>query len=167
MEINLHIWVGNQTTRALTSYAAVKVFEINKYIKNAANIHREAQGYETTRFRSYFPNGLRIFTGYFRCVESVFINRPALYQLRGRARPVMVEKETISWSHFNSDEVFLILTEYYIFIWFGSRASSIEKLNAIKVSFNGHFFLHFGSQSFISYKFYIFWEVTHIFGASE
>ncbi|KRT83941.1 hypothetical protein AMK59_927 [Oryctes borbonicus] len=57
-----------------------------------------------------------------------------LYKVKGKRNPVMIQQESVSWKHFNSGDVFLILTEKTIFVWVGRAANGIEKLHATKIA---------------------------------
>lgn len=57
----------------------------------------------------------------------------------------MIQQQSVSWKHFNSGDVFLILTEKIIFVWVGRAANGIEKLHATKVNQTRRFKSQFGN----------------------
>lgn len=60
--------------------------------------------------------------------------QPKLYKVKGKRNPVVIQQDSVSWKHFNSGDVFLIITQKIIFVWVGRAANSIEKLHATKVN---------------------------------
>lgn len=58
---------------------------------------------------------------------------PRLFRVKGRRSPVVRQMLSISWEHFNKGDVFIIDTNDVIFVWIGSMANKMEKLQATKV----------------------------------
>lgn len=59
IELHIHFWIGNNATADKSGVAAYKTVELDNYLGGAATQHREAQGNEGPRFKSYFTNGIR------------------------------------------------------------------------------------------------------------
>lgn len=68
---------------------------------------------------------------------------PRLFRVKGRRSPVMTEMPTISWSHFNSGDCFILDTKDVVFVWTGKNSNHMEKLSAAKV------YLFLDSESFL------------------
>nr|CAD7262170.1 unnamed protein product [Timema shepardi] len=62
------------------------------------------------------------------------IFEPCLFQVKGRRSPVTTQLTNISWDHFNSGDVFVLLTRDVVFLWVGRMANPLEKLQATKVA---------------------------------
>nr|CAD7569621.1 unnamed protein product [Timema californicum] len=62
------------------------------------------------------------------------IFEPCLFRVKGRRSPVTTQLTNISWDHFNSGDVFVLLTRDVVFLWVGRMANPLEKLQATKVA---------------------------------
>jgi len=128
---DVHFWLGKDTTQDEAGTAAYKTVELDTYLDNAPVQHREVQSYESKRFVSYFPNGIRILTG---GVESGFHHvkpeeyRPRLLHLRGNRGDIHVSEVPLSASSLNSGDVFILDKGLALFQWNGSKASGMEKV---------------------------------------
>lgn len=59
MEYHVHFWLGSLTTPEKSGVAAYKTVELDNHLGGMATQHRETQGNESARFKSYFKNGYR------------------------------------------------------------------------------------------------------------
>lgn len=59
IEYHIHFWLGKSTTSDKAGVAAYKTVELDTYLGGAATQHREVQGSESPRFKSYFLHGMR------------------------------------------------------------------------------------------------------------
>ncbi|XP_050509264.1 advillin isoform X1 [Diabrotica virgifera virgifera] len=129
IEHHVHFWLGSQTNPDRSGVAAYKTVEVDNYLNGHAVQHRETEGYESARFLSYFKNGIRI-------LKPEIINdcQPVkLYRVRGKRIPVVKEMPSVSWEHFNSQDIFVIKTPKIIFVWSGRAADAVEKLHATTI----------------------------------
>ncbi|KAG5887879.1 hypothetical protein JTB14_015531 [Gonioctena quinquepunctata] len=130
MEYHIHFWLGSQTNPERSGVAAYKTVELDNFMNNFASQHRESEGNESSRFLSYFKNGIRVFK-HERIQDSQSVT---LYRVRGKRIPVLKEMSKISWDFFTSSDIFLISTPKNIFMWTGRAADAVEKLHAVKIA---------------------------------
>lgn len=55
---HIHFWLGANATQQETGNVAYKVMELDNHLGNEANQFRETQENESSRFLSYFKQGL-------------------------------------------------------------------------------------------------------------
>ncbi|XP_017769751.1 PREDICTED: villin-1 isoform X2 [Nicrophorus vespilloides] len=136
IEIHIHFWLGSSTSAEKSGAAAYKTVELDGYLSGVGIQHRETQGNESPRFKSYFKNGIRILKGGTNTPlrEIINNNHPKLYKIKGRRTPILTQLNSISWSHFNSGDAFLVQTEKVIFVWIGRAANAVEKLHSAKIA---------------------------------
>jgi len=136
LEQHIHFWLGSSTSTDEAGVAAYKTVELDDFLGGAPVQHRETEGNESQRFRSYFPNGIRLLQG---GIESGFTHvthtfTPRLYSVKGKRRTVVRQMQKVSWNHMNSGDAFILQTKEVIFIWEGKTANNMEKLQAAKVA---------------------------------
>ncbi|XP_075213446.1 villin like protein quail isoform X2 [Lycorma delicatula] len=136
LEMHIHFWLGADTSQDESAIAAYKTVELDDYLSGNPIQHREVQGSESPRFKSYFKNGLRLLRGGVSSgLNHVADNfEPRLFRVKGRRIPIVQQMPSISWEHFNKQDVFIIDTNDVIFVWVGSDANNIEKLQATKIA---------------------------------
>jgi len=136
LEQHIHFWLGSSVSNDEAGVAAYKTVELDDFLGGAPIQHRETEGAESQRFRSYFPNGIRILQGGvdsgFNHVTNTFA--PRLYSIKGKKRPVVVQQPKVSWSSMNSGDAFILQMKEAVFIWEGISANNMEKLQAAKVA---------------------------------
>jgi len=136
LEQHIHFWLGTSVSTDEAGVAAYKTVELDDFLGGAPIQHRETEGAESQRFRSYFPAGIRLLQGGvesgFNHVSHTFI--PKLFSVKGKKRPVIRQMPKVAWSFMNSGDAFLIHLKEAIFIWEGKSANNLEKLSAAKVS---------------------------------
>ncbi|XP_063241557.1 advillin-like isoform X5 [Bacillus rossius redtenbacheri] len=130
-EAHLHVWLGARAPLDEAGAAAFKAVELDELLGGSCVLHREAQGGESARFRSYFRSGLRVL-----CGPGHFADRagPSLHRVKGRRSPVVTQLPDVSWDHFSSGDALLLAGKDAVFVWLGRAADPREKLNAAKVA---------------------------------
>uniref|UniRef100_A0A8D8W0P4 Advillin n=1 Tax=Cacopsylla melanoneura TaxID=428564 RepID=A0A8D8W0P4_9HEMI len=137
MEQHIHFWLGKDTSTDEAGVAAYKSVELDNYLGGAPIQHREVQGNESNRFKSYFKNGIRYLTGGIASGLNHITKKsePKLYKVKGKRSPSVTQMPSIDWKYFNSGDVFILDTDdEVIFIWIGRAANPMEKLQATKVA---------------------------------
>lgn len=130
LDIHIHFWLGAQTSQDEAGVAAYKTVELDDFLGGSPVQHREVQGFESQRFLSYFPRGVRIQSGGVASglahVEEQTIAR--MYHVKGKRRPIVKELPGVNWNHMNDGDVFVIDARTIIFVWNGRFANHVEKI---------------------------------------
>ncbi|XP_077300756.1 villin like protein quail isoform X2 [Arctopsyche grandis] len=127
MESHIHFWLGAKATPDSTGAAAYKAVELDAHLGGSSVQHREVQGHESARLKSYFKDGIKLFK------SNGADSKVRLYRVYGRC-PVFSELDDVSWQHFCSSGVFILETPDTIFIWIGRAANTVEKLHGTKIA---------------------------------
>jgi len=132
---DVHFWLGTYTTQDEAGTAAYKTVELDDVLGGLPVQHREVQGFESERFLSYFPKGIRILEG---GVESGFQHvkpeeyRTRLLHLKGK-KQIRVREVPLSHTSLNSGDVFILDAGKELIQWNGSKAGVMEKTKAAQL----------------------------------
>ncbi|XP_058486554.1 villin-1 isoform X1 [Solea solea] len=131
---DIHYWIGNASSQDEQGAAAIYVNQLDEHLGGSPVQHREVQGSESPRFRSYFKNGLIYKKGGvssgFQHVDTNSYNVLRLLHVKGRKNVTAKEVE-VSWSSFNKGDIFLLDMGKSIVQWNGPQSNRREKLKAI------------------------------------
>uniref|UniRef100_A0A4W6DBQ1 Villin like n=1 Tax=Lates calcarifer TaxID=8187 RepID=A0A4W6DBQ1_LATCA len=131
---DIHYWIGNSSSQDEQGAAAIYVTQLDEYLGGSPVQHREVQGSESPRFRSYFKNGLIYKKGGvasgFRHVDTNAYNVLRLLHVKGRKHVAATEVE-VSWNSFNNGDIFLLDMGKAIVQWNGPQSNRREKLKAV------------------------------------
>ncbi|XP_028288226.1 villin-1 isoform X2 [Parambassis ranga] len=131
---DIHYWIGKASTPDEQGAAAIYVTQLDEYLGGSPVQHREVQGCESPRFRSYFKNGLIYKKGGvasgFDHVDTNVYNVLRLLHVKGRKDVTAMEVE-VSWSSFNNGDIFLLDMGKTIVQWNGPKSNRREKLKAV------------------------------------
>nr|XP_029506459.1 villin-1-like [Oncorhynchus nerka] len=134
--MDVHYWIGNSSSQDEQGAAAILVTQLDEFLGGSPVQHREVQAAESSKFRSYFRNGLIYKKGGvesgFRHVESNVYNILRLLHVKGRKHVTATEVE-VSWSSFNSGDVFLLDMGKVIVQWNGPQSNRSEKLKSLSL----------------------------------
>lgn len=129
---DVHFWLGTYTTQDEAGTAAYKTVELDDVLGGLPVQHREVQGFESERFLSYFPKGIRVLEGGF---ETGFNHvkpeeyRPRLLQLKGK-KFVRVSEVPLSSKSLNSGDVFIADTGAELIQFNGAKSGVMERAKA-------------------------------------
>ncbi|XP_070841659.1 villin-1 [Chaetodon trifascialis] len=132
--VDIHYWIGNSSSQGEQGAAAIHVTQLDEYLGGTPVQHREVQGYESPRFRSYFKNGLIYKKGGVASgldhVDSNAYNVLRLLHVKGRKHVTAREVE-VSWNSFNNGDIFLLDMGKAIVQWNGPQSNTRERLKAV------------------------------------
>ncbi|KAM4534393.1 villin-1 isoform 1-T1 [Odontesthes bonariensis] len=132
--IDIHYWIGNSSSLDEQGSAAIYITQLDEYLGGSPVQHREVQGYESPRFRSYFKSGLIYKKGGvasgFNHVDTNSYNVLRLLHIKGRKQVTATEVE-VSWKSFNNGDIFLLDIGKAIVQWNGPKSNRREKLKAV------------------------------------
>eukprot|EP01113_Clastostelium_recurvatum_P022583 TRINITY_DN269_c0_g1_i3.p1 TRINITY_DN269_c0_g1~~TRINITY_DN269_c0_g1_i3.p1 ORF type:complete len:375 (+),score=135.66 TRINITY_DN269_c0_g1_i3:126-1250(+) len=133
---DVFFWLGKFTSQDEYGTAAYKTVELDDHLHGLPVEYREVDGFESDRFLSLFPKGLRVLEG---GIDSGFHHvkpeeyRPRLLQIKGR-KHIRVTEVPLSYQSLNSGDVFVLDAGITIYQWIGSSASGSEKTKASMLS---------------------------------
>ncbi|KAF5274961.1 hypothetical protein FQR65_LT04304 [Abscondita terminalis] len=134
LEYHIHFWLGSSTIPDKSGAAAYKTVELDEHLKGLATQHREVQGNESARFKSYFKNGFRILKASLENSLSNF--EPKLFKVKGKKIPIIIQEDHVSWNFFSSGDIMILITPNILFAWLGRASNTGERLHAAKVVLN-------------------------------
>ncbi|CAM2108638.1 unnamed protein product [Caretta caretta] len=134
-QANLHIWIGQSSTRDEQGACAVLSTHLNTLLGERPVQHREVQGNESDVFMEYFPHGIKYQEG---GVESAFHKTQSsrssgpirkLYQVKGKKNIRATERE-LSWASYNTGDCFILDLDDTIYTWCGETSNILERNKA-------------------------------------
>ncbi|KAJ0059598.1 hypothetical protein NL108_001983, partial [Boleophthalmus pectinirostris] len=132
---DVHYWIGNSSSQDEQGAAAIYVTQLDEHLGGSPVQHREVQGYESPRFKSYFKNGLIYKKGGvasgFNHVETNSYDVQRLLHVKGKKHVTASEVVEMSWNSFNKGDIFLLDMGKVIVQWNGPKSNRQEKLKAV------------------------------------
>jgi gelsolin len=132
---NAHMWVGTFTTMDEAGTAAYKIVELDDVFDRKVVLFREAQGFESETFLSYFKT-IKIMDG---GIESGFKKvpvesyKPRLLHVRKCKKDFRVSEVTLTTDSLDTDDIFILDAGLTIYKWIGSKSNSFEKFRAASI----------------------------------
>uniref|UniRef100_A0A672RD85 Villin like n=1 Tax=Sinocyclocheilus grahami TaxID=75366 RepID=A0A672RD85_SINGR len=124
---DIHYWIGNTSSQDEQGAAAIYVTQLDEYLGGSPVQHREVQGCESAKFKSYFKNGLIYKKGGvgsgFTHVESNMYNMQRLLHVKGTKH--VTAREVNYW------DIFLLDLGKALIQWNGPQSNRQEKLKAV------------------------------------
>jgi len=133
---DVHFWLGAYTTQDEAGTAAYKTVELDDYLGGTPVQYREIQGFESARFLSHFPKGIRILEGGketgFKHVEAKNY-RTRLLHIKGK-KLIRVHEVPLSHSSLNSGDVFIVDAGKEIIQWNGAKSGVLERAKGAEIA---------------------------------
>ncbi|XP_035268680.1 advillin [Anguilla anguilla] len=131
---NIHYWIGNTSSQDEQGAAAIYVTQLDEFLGGSPIQHREVQGCESSKFQSYFKNGIiykkgGVASGFHHVDVNVY-NILRLLHIKGR-KHVKATEVPVSWNSFNNGDIFLLDMGKVIVQWNGPQSNRREKLKAM------------------------------------
>ncbi|RKP14902.1 fragmin60 [Piptocephalis cylindrospora] len=138
---NVHFWLGAHCSQDESGTAAYKTVELDDFLGGKATQHREAQGFESSQFLSYFPRLSLVHGGVatgFRHVdpsEERDAFTPRLFHIHAmpQSKPVVWEVE-MSAASVHSGDGYVLETYDTIWQWHGRGISVLERARTAQVA---------------------------------
>ncbi|XP_031563688.1 gelsolin-like protein 2 [Actinia tenebrosa] len=129
---DLHIWVSKHCSSQDYKLATIKAEQLNLFLDEKPILHREIQLEESDTFHTYFKVEVRrkpkdkseAKTKYDKCCLLQFHEEEA--GLKGKKKQWMVERKFLQ-GNLCSDDVFVIMNEYFMYLWEGKKSIKEEK----------------------------------------
>lgn len=133
LKYDVHFWIGKYSTQDEYGTAAYKTVELDTYLDDKPIQHREVQGHESAKFKSYFPTLTLLKggcdSGFRRVLPEAY--EPRLFHVRKEGnKRITCTEVSLKRSNLTSDDVFLIDRGDRIYQWNGSKCSHDEKFKA-------------------------------------
>lgn len=132
LEYDLHFWIGQHSTQDEYGTAAYKTVELDTLLDDKPVQHREVQGHESQRFKSYFPHFSTMAggaeTGFNRVRPQEFTKR--LLHFHGDRKQVDIKEVPCTRKSLKSDDVFILDLGLQLYLWLGSTCNKDEKFRA-------------------------------------
>lgn len=129
---DIHFWVGKYTSNEDYARAAFKAIELDVLMEKKAILHREVQGEESNRLKTYFDFFTSMKgnadTGFLRCGADGYKTR--LFQIVGERKQISVFQIPFKRGNLNSEDVFVVDCGLRIFQFNGETANKDEKFKA-------------------------------------
>jgi gelsolin len=132
---DLHYWIGKESTQDEYGVAAYKSVELDDLLDGTPVEHREVEGYESSLFKSYFPNGIIYLQGGhasgFRPGQSNEVYKPRLFQLQSDSKKrVQAYEVKVDVSSLSQADVFILDLGKTIYVFNGDCSDHFERLKA-------------------------------------
>ncbi len=126
LHYDVHIWIGNESSQDEYGTAAYKMVEADDYLGGRPVQHRQVEGNESDRFRSYFADrpleylegGVE--TG-FRHVEAT-PDKPVLYRVKGTRKTITLSQMPMRKTSLNEGDSFILFGgKARVWCWHGKQ----------------------------------------------
>lgn len=130
---DVHFWIGKHSTQDEYGTAAYKTVELDTLLDDKPIQHREVQGHESKKFKSYFPTFTLLKggadTGFRRVLPEQYV--PRLFHVQKVSRTkISCTQVSLKRGNLSSKDVFIIDNGNRIYQWNGSECSHDEKFKA-------------------------------------
>jgi len=133
LNYDVHFWIGKYSTQDEYGTAAYKTVELDTFLDDKPIQHREVQGHESAKFKSYFES-LKLLkggcdTGFNRVLPEAY--KPRLFRVKKEGRNKIICTEiSMKKGNLRKEDVFIIDVGKHIYQWNGSECTGDEKFKA-------------------------------------
>lgn len=133
---DVHFWIGANSSQDEYGTAAYKTVELDIFLDDKPVQHRQVQGFETDKFKSYFKT-IKILnggaeSGFRRVSPEAYKHR--LLQIKIENRKGSVVEVPLKRSSMNNGDVFIFDKGLHLIQWTGKDASPFERNKASDVA---------------------------------
>lgn len=130
---DVHFWIGKYSTQDEYGTAAYKTVELDTYLDDKPIQHREVQGHESAKFKTYFPTLTLLKggadTGFNRVLPEAY--NPRLFHVKKQNnRRITCTEVSLKRGNLTSEDVFIFDLGDKIYQYNGSKCSHDEKYKA-------------------------------------
>jgi len=133
--MNLHFWLGKDSSQDEKGAAAALSARLDELLDDIPIQYREVEGRESSRFLSYFPNGIQYLWGGvasgFNHVEDD--SKTRLLHVKGKKK-ITATEVAVSWDSFNHGDIFVLQHKDQVFQWNGCESNPFERIKACRLA---------------------------------
>jgi len=133
LHYDVHFWIGKYSTQDEYGTAAYKTVELDTLLDDEPIQHREVQGHESAKFKSYFATFSLLKggadTGFRRVLPEEYVTRLFHVQKVSRTK-ISCTEISAKKGNLKSKDVFIIDSGNKIYQWNGAECSHDEKFKA-------------------------------------
>lgn len=132
---DVHFWIGRDSTQDEYGTAAYKTVELDTFLDDKAIQHREVDGMESEKFKSYFTRFEKLEGGYtsgFKHVKPEEFKKRLLLYHSVNPKHAELYEVTLSRNAVTSDDVYILDLGSEIYQWNGQKSSGSEKASAMQ-----------------------------------
>lgn len=132
LKYDVHFWIGKYSSQDEYGTAAYKTVELDTFLEDKPIQHREVQGHESQKFKSYFQTLTLLKggadTGFRRVLPEAYV--PRLFHVKKENKKISCTEVSAKKGNLKNADVFLIDNGSHIYQWNGSQCSHDEKFKA-------------------------------------
>jgi Ca2+-binding EF-hand superfamily protein len=138
---DIYFWLGSNTSVDEQGTAAYKTVELDAFLDDAANQHREVEGEESVQFKKLFKNGLTykeggIESGFRHVGPRAYDAKLFVVQRSATSHHLTVSQVPMNVSSLNHGDCYVLDAGTEIIVWHGMKSSPFEKEKAVRVAEN-------------------------------
>ena len=130
LEWDVHFWIGSESSQDEYGTAAYKTVELDDFLGGGATQHRQVEGAEAQDFLDLFGGRVQYLEGGvatgFKKTE-LKERQARLFEVKGGRGNLRLRQVKLSRSSMNSGDVYILDTEFKVFVWVGSESNAAER----------------------------------------
>lgn len=129
---DLHFWIGSNSSQDEQGAAAALTTQMDDHLKGLPTQYRETEGYESKKFKTYFPGGILIkeggiHSGFNHVEVNDYTDIRRLLHVKGK-KNVIAREVPLSWASFNNGDVFIIDIGQGLIQWNAPQSNRQERM---------------------------------------